>query len=100
LQRAVARVAALAPAVVVLGGGGYHPWNVSRCWTGLWGRLACFEAPEPLPDAAQALLSALAPFRPRGQEIDPRWLTTLADPPRGGPVRKEIFEIVEASLAV
>jgi acetoin utilization protein AcuC len=100
LQRAVERVATLTPAVVVLGGGGYHPWNVSRCWTGLWGRLAGFEPPDPLPEAAQALLSALAPFRPRSQEIDLRWLTTLADPPRGGPVREEIFAIVEASLAV
>jgi acetoin utilization protein AcuC len=100
LQRALERVATLAPAVVVLGGGGYHPWNVSRCWTGLWGRLAGFAPSEPLPEAARALLSALAPFRPRGQEIDPSWLTTLADPQRGGPVREEIFGIAEASLAV
>jgi len=98
LWRAVERVAALAPAAVVLGGGGYHPWNVSRCWTGLWGRLAGFAFPDPLPESAQALLRALAPFRLRGQEIDPGWLTTLADPPRGGLVREEIHGIVEASL--
>jgi acetoin utilization protein AcuC len=99
LWRAVERVAPLAPAVVVLGGGGYHPWNVSRCWTGLWGRLAGFPLPDPLPEAAQALLSALAPFRLRGQEIDPTWTTTLADPPHGGPVREEIRQIISASLA-
>jgi acetoin utilization protein AcuC len=98
LWRAVERVATLAPAVVVLGGGGYHPWNVSRGWTGLWGRLAGFAFPDPLPDSAQTLLRELAPFRLRGQEIDQRWLTTLADPPRGGMVREEIRGIVEASL--
>jgi acetoin utilization protein AcuC len=99
LWRAVERVVALAPAVVVLGGGGYHPWNVSRCWTGLWGRLAGFQLPDPLPEAAQALLSALAPYRLRGQEINPIWTTRLADPPRGGPVREEIRQIVSVSLA-
>ena len=99
LWRAVERVAALAPAVVALGGGGYHPWNVSRAWTGLWGRLAGFPLPEPLPAAAQALLSALAPYRLRGQEVDPAWTTTLADPPRGGTVREEIRRVVGASLA-
>ncbi len=99
LWRAVESVAALTPAIVVLGGGGYHPWNVSRGWSGLWGRLAGFPFPNPLPEAAQGLLAALAPYRPRGQEIDPSWMTTLADPPRGGAVREEIRRIVDASLA-
>jgi acetoin utilization protein AcuC len=99
LWRGVEQAVALAPAVVVLGGGGYHPWNVSRAWTGLWGRLAGFAAPEPLPEAAQSLLRALGPFRLRGQEIDPAWMSTLADRPRNGPVRETIRRIVEASLA-
>ena len=25
---------------VVLGGGGYNPWTVARCWAGLWARLS------------------------------------------------------------
>ena len=99
LWRGVDAVAALAPAVVVLGGGGYHPWNVSRAWAGLWGRIAGFAIPEPLPEPAQNLQRALEPFRLRGQEIDPAWFATLADRPRGGPVRETIRRIVEASLA-
>jgi acetoin utilization protein AcuC len=97
LWRAVEAVAAMAPAVVVLGGGGYNPWNVVRCWSGLWGRLAGLPIPEPLPEAARAVLKGL--WSPRVREIDPSWLTTLADEPRGGAVREEIWEIVRASVA-
>ena len=96
LGQAVERVAALAPAVVVLGGGGYNPWNVARCWSGLWARLAGFPIPEPLPEAARAVLASL--WSGRVREIDPAWLTTLADPSRGGAVRGEIRGIVAASL--
>jgi len=96
LWRAVERVAATARAAVVLGGGGYNPWNVVRCWSGLWGRLAGFPSPEPLPQAARAVLTGL--WSSRVREVDPAWRTTLADPPRGGPVRAEIRELVAASL--
>ena len=96
LWRAVAQVTAAAPAVV-LGGGGYNPWNVVRCWSGLWGKLAGFAIPEPLPEAARAVLAGL--WSSRVREVDPTWLTTLADPPCGGPVREEIGEMVAASLA-
>ena len=96
LWRAVEAVAATAERVVVLGGGGYNPWNVVRCWSGLWGRLAGFAIPDPLPEAARAVLTGL--WSGRVREIDPVWLTTLADPPRGGAVRGEIGGIVAASL--
>ncbi|MDE3177271.1 MAG: acetoin utilization protein AcuC [Pseudomonadota bacterium] len=96
LWRAVERVAALAPAAVALGGGGYNPWNVARGWSGLWARLAGFAIPEPLPLAAQAVLASL--WSPRVREIDPAWLTTIADAPSGGAVRDEIWEIVAASV--
>ena len=97
LWRAVSQVAASARAAVVLGGGGYNPWSVVRCWSGLWGRLAGFDIPEPLPAAARAVLAGL--WSGRVREVDPAWLTTLADPARGGPVRAEVADIVAASLA-
>jgi hypothetical protein len=34
LWRAVAALLPLAPRVLVLGGGGYNPWSVARCWAG------------------------------------------------------------------
>jgi len=96
LWAAVEQVAALAPAVVVLGGGGYNPWNVVRGWAGLWARLKGLPIPDPLPEAARAVLAGL--WSPRVREIDPTWLTSLADARRGGTVRPEIWEIVAASL--
>ena len=97
LWRAVEAVAELAPAAVVLGGGGYNPWNVVRCWGGLWGRLSGRTIPEPLPEAARAVLEGL--WSPRVAAPDPLWTTTLRDAPRGGTVRSEIYEIVSATLA-
>ena len=97
LWRAVEAVAARAPAVVVLGGGGYNPWNVVRCWSGLWGRLSGRAIPDTLPAPARAALERL--WSPRVREVDPAWLTTLADPPRGGTVREEIRAVIAASLS-
>jgi acetoin utilization protein AcuC len=97
LWRAVERVVDLAPAALALGGGGYNPWNVVRCWGGLWGRLSGHAFPDPLPDAARAVLEGL--WSPRVPTPDPLWLTTLRDAPRGGLVRPEIYEIVRATLA-
>ncbi len=97
LWSAVEAVAATAPAIVVLGGGGYNPWNVVRCWSGLWGRLSGRSIPDPLPSAARAVLEGL--WSDRVRDVDPAWLTTLADHPRHGAVRAEIGGIVEASLA-
>ncbi len=94
LWRAVEAVAASAPRAVVLGGGGYNPWNVARGWAGLWGRLAGFPIPDPLPEAARAVLAGLS--SPRVREVDPAWLTTLEDAPRGGAVRGEVWGIVGA----
>jgi len=99
LQRAVQRVAALAPAGVVLGGGGYNPWTLVRCWSGLWGRLAGLRAPDPLPVEAKTMLARFACDLVDDDDIDPAWLTSLDDPPFGGPVRGEIREIVAAVLA-
>ena len=96
LWRAVEEVAALAPAALVLGGGGYNPWNVVRCWGGLWGRLSGREIPDSLPEPARAVLAGL--WSPRVATPDPLWLTTLLDPPRGGPVREEILEIIAETL--
>ena len=96
LWRAVKAIAALGGPMVVLGGGGYNPWNVVRCWTGLWGQIAGFETPAPLPEAAREVLQGL--WSDRVRVIDPAWTTTLADAPRCGPVRREIRDIVAASL--
>jgi acetoin utilization protein AcuC len=80
----------LAPRFLVLGGGGYNPWSVGRCWTRVWGALAGYDAPEILPAAAQAVLRGLD--WAGGGRAGPAegLLTRLADAPREGPVRVDL----------
>jgi acetoin utilization protein AcuC len=77
----------LAPRLLVLGGGGYNPWSVGRCWTRLWAELVGAEVPDRLPPVAEAVLRGLR-YQNRTRDIPPEepWVTTLKDPHRGGPV--------------
>jgi acetoin utilization protein AcuC len=80
----------LCPRFLLLGGGGYNPWSVGRCWTALWAVLAGHDIPDHLPDPAQEVLRALSwngGGRPQPAEA---MLTTLRDAPREGPIRAEI----------
>jgi len=82
----------MAPRLLLLGGGGYNPWSVGRCWTALWATLAGFDIPDRLPEAAETILRRLSwngGARPLPEET---MLTTLLDPPREGPVRDEITD--------
>ena len=94
-QAVVRALRAMAPRLVVLGGGGYNPWSVARCWTLVWGELSGREVPDQLPDEAASVLGRLDPgaIRWRGRP-EPQLTTTLRDPPREGPVR----EIVRSRL--
>ena len=96
LWDAVAAVAGLAPRLLVLGGGGYNPWSVARCWSGIWARLNRLEIPERLPPAGEAVLRALSWRHSRGRNPPEAWFTTLRDPPRSGPLRDEIRGLAAA----
>lgn len=87
-RRAVKALRPLAPRMIVSGGGGYNPWSVARCWAGVWGALNDLEAPDPLPQAARDVLSALDWHR-KGRP-DPTLLTTLHDAPRRGPISDDL----------
>jgi len=94
LWSVIERLAAAAPAAVVLGGGGYNPWTVARYWAGLWGRLSGRAIPRVLCEKAKSVLAPLACDLIEDEDVLPEWRTTLADPPNRGPVRKEIHELV------
>jgi len=98
LWRAVEMASGLAPATVVLGGGGYNPWTVARCWTGLWGYLNGWATAEALPDDAQALLHGLDSDLVDEEDRPEIWFAVLADPPAPGPVRDEIKAVARAVL--
>jgi acetoin utilization protein AcuC len=82
----------LSPRFLVLGGGGYNPWSVGRCWTLIWAALAGYEVPDRLPAAAEAVLRGLSwggGGRPPPEET---MMTTLIDTPREGPIREEVAD--------
>jgi len=95
LWDAVEQLTLLAGPVVVLGGGGYNPWTLARCWTGLWARLSGREIPVALPEAAQVVLRELECDLVEEDEVDEQWLETLADRPRQGAVRAGVLALAE-----
>jgi len=78
---------------VVLGGGGYNPWTVVRCWSGLWGRLSGQRFPDTLPPEVQSFLQGFECDLIDEDEIPGNWLTSLADPRNDGPVRSEVSKL-------
>lgn len=82
----------LAPRLMLLGGGGYNPWSVGRCWVLLWAELAGHAVPGRLPEEAQAVLASLSWGGGGRAAPETALLTTLRDPAREGPVRAEIHE--------
>ncbi len=98
-HRAVAAaVMGLAPRLIVLGGGGYNPWSVARCWAGVWGVLNGHAMPGRLPPGAEAVLRGLTFSRAAGRHPPEAWFTTIADPPRPGVVRAVVRRVAEEAL--
>jgi acetoin utilization protein AcuC len=93
LWDAVERIAALAPVTVVLGGGGYNPWTLTRYWSGLWARLAGHPIPQKLPTHARALLQKLSCDLVDDEDLRAEWLDEIADRPNPGPVRPEVLAL-------
>jgi acetoin utilization protein AcuC len=96
LWGAVQRIIAAVGPTVVLGGGGYNPWTLARCWTGLWGRLSGREIPATLPVTAQRILAGLHCDLVDEEDVRAEWLTTLSDSPNVGTVREGVRGLVEA----
>jgi acetoin utilization protein AcuC len=96
--QAIDAVRPLAPRLLVLGGGGYNPYTVGRCWAGIWAVLNDHPIPARLPAAAETVLRALVYNRAAGRNPPEHWLTTLRDPPREGAVRPEIVRLAAQAL--
>lgn len=91
LWAAVGALLAASPRALVVGGGGYNPWSVARAWAGVWATLTGRDpATAELTLAAREVLAGLRWNRAAGRNPPVRWLETLADPPRPGPLRDEV----------
>jgi acetoin utilization protein AcuC len=85
----------LAPRLLVLGGGGYNPWSVARCWAGVWATLNGIDPDRPVTVDAERVLRGLAWKHRLGRNPPEHWFTSIADVPRPGPIRDAIRRIVE-----
>ena len=95
LWDAVDQLIALNVPTVVLGGGGYNPWTVTRYWAGMWGRISGQEIPQKLPPKACEFMRQMECDLIDDEDIKQEWLTTMADCPYPGPIRDEIKWMVE-----
>ena len=93
----VRAVRPLTPRLLVLGGGGYNPWAVGRCWTGIWALLNEIEIPDRLPTAAERVLRGLTWSRSAGRNPPGHWFTTLADAPRFGEIDETVRDLAAKS---
>ncbi len=78
------------PALAVLGGGGYHPLMLARCWVGVWALLSGRKLPAALPAAGRQLLEAVDWDQDEDEDYFAQLFESRLDRPQGGPVREEI----------
>lgn len=88
----------LAPRLVVVGGGGYNPFTVGRCWAGIWAVLNDIPIPPRTTPAAEAVLRGLVYNRAAGRDPPGHWFTTLRDAPREGVVRAAVQRVAAMGL--
>jgi acetoin utilization protein AcuC len=98
LWAAVGALMELAPRILVVGGGGYNPWSVGRCWAGIWAVLNGFDPTVPPTPEAEAVLRSLSWSRAAGRNPPEHWFTTIADRPRPGPVRDAVRRVVDTVM--
>ncbi len=86
------------PRLLVVGGGGYHPIALARCWAGVWNVLAGWDLPNALPEAGQKLLQYIGRHMDDESEFDESLCHRRLDAPRKGPVRREVGRCVDLLL--
>jgi acetoin utilization protein AcuC len=95
LWQGLAALLPLASKVLVLGGGGYNPWAVARCWAGIWAVMDERSLPARLPEEAETVLRGLTWRRSQGRNPPSHWYNTLRDPARPGDIRQSVTDVIE-----
>ncbi len=79
------------PRLLVLGGGGYHPLMLARCWTGVWAALSGRALPLGLPPRGRALLEAVDwDMDEEDEEYYASLFESRCDPGREGALREDV----------
>ncbi|HKK14194.1 MAG TPA: acetoin utilization protein AcuC [Gammaproteobacteria bacterium] len=86
------------PRLLVLGGGGYHPLALARCWTGVWAALSGRNLPEAIPPEGEALLRAVDWDQDEDEDYFEGLFGSRLDPLYEGEVRPAIHRSVDALL--
>jgi len=90
LWNAVTKVTERIPSAVILGGGGYNPWTVARCWAGLWGRLSNRTPPWTLPEGIASRFAEIECDLIDEEDWDSAWYKRIDDEVTSFPVREEV----------
>jgi len=98
LWASVRKLMGLAPRLLVLGGGGYNPWAVARCWAGVWATLNGIDPAVPPTEAAGDVLRGISWKHRHGRQPPERWFTTIADAPRDGGIRDPVRAVAAAAI--
>ncbi len=93
LWQTLQRVMQPGVATVVLGGGGYNPWTVARYWSGMWATLIGADIPTSLPPVVQDVLAAMECDLIDEEDVEPEWLTTIADSAYRGEIRQSVTSL-------
>lgn len=86
------------PRLLVVGGGGYHPLSLARCWLGVWGVLSGRQLPEAIPPQGQVLLRAVDWDMDEDDRHFQRLFVSRLDEPREGEVRPQIDKAIRFLL--
>ncbi|MHB1951384.1 MAG: acetoin utilization protein AcuC [Acidiferrobacteraceae bacterium] len=93
--RVVARVAADAERLLVIGGGGYHPLLLARCWAGVWGILSGRALPVAIPPEGERVLRAVNWDQDEDTPGFERYFTSRLDEPEAHAVRPVVLELAD-----
>jgi hypothetical protein len=97
LSHAVAECTLLLKYALVLGGGGYNPWTTARLWARLWAQMNGLDIPQHLPLQAHTVLQELSCDLIDQEDVDPEWLSSIADRGNPGPIRTACLTLAETA---
>ncbi len=86
------------PRLLAVGGGGYHPLVLARCWAGVWAILSGRELPVAIPESGQALLREVDWDQDEDEDYFEGLFLSRLDPDYAGEVRAEVRALADRVL--